>query len=157
MKSFKECTWRIKLGRYISPKFFRPKFFHGRLHGMSVPRCLYFPGLGGSDRSFCLDVPPKTSSLGWFFVSDKRCKEHVWDVFGEPGWGLPSSRPFLIFSCFSGLLLPPCIPEQVCKITSMAPSLSRYMASPYPISRVALLLSPLCSPPKAMPVLICLP
>ena len=28
--------------RKISPKFFRPKFFPGRPHGMSVPKCLFF-------------------------------------------------------------------------------------------------------------------
>ena len=27
--------------RKISPKFFRPKFFHGRPRGMSVPKCLF--------------------------------------------------------------------------------------------------------------------
>ena len=28
--------------RKISPKFFRPKFFHGRPRGMSVTKCLFF-------------------------------------------------------------------------------------------------------------------
>ena len=33
--------------RKISPKFFRPKFLHGRPRGMSVPKCLFFQDLEG--------------------------------------------------------------------------------------------------------------
>ena len=33
--------------RKISPKFFRPKFFHGRPRGISVPKCLFFQDLEG--------------------------------------------------------------------------------------------------------------
>ena len=57
--------------RKISPKFFRPKFFRGRPRGMSVPKCLFFPGFGGSDRSFRPDVRRdvrlKTSVFGLIF------------------------------------------------------------------------------------------
>ena len=38
--------------RRISPKFFRPKFFHGRLCGMSVPQCLFFQDLEGLTEVF---------------------------------------------------------------------------------------------------------
>ena len=57
--------------RKISPKFFRPKFFRGRPRGMSVPKCLFYPGFGGPDRSFWpdvrRDVRPKTSVFGLIF------------------------------------------------------------------------------------------
>ena len=33
--------------RKISPKFFRPKFFHGRPRRMSVPKCLFFQDFEG--------------------------------------------------------------------------------------------------------------
>ena len=62
--------------RKISPKLFRPRFFHGRLWGCPVPQfcqhTCFFPWFGGPDRSFWPDVRrdirPKTFSLGWFFV-----------------------------------------------------------------------------------------
>ena len=38
--------------RKISPKFFRPKFFHGRPRGMSVPKCLFFQDLEGLTEVF---------------------------------------------------------------------------------------------------------
>ena len=38
--------------RIISPKFFRPKFFHGRPRGMSVPKCLFFQDLEGLTEVF---------------------------------------------------------------------------------------------------------
>ena len=38
--------------RKSSPKFFRPKFFRGRLGGMSVPECLFFPHLEGLTEVF---------------------------------------------------------------------------------------------------------
>ena len=38
--------------RKISPKFFRPKFFHGRPCGMSVPECLFFQHLEGLTEVF---------------------------------------------------------------------------------------------------------
>ena len=38
--------------RKISPKFFRPKFLHGRPRGMSVPRCLFFQDLEGLTEVF---------------------------------------------------------------------------------------------------------
>ena len=38
--------------REISPKFFRPKFFHGRPRGMSVPKCLFFQDLEGLTEVF---------------------------------------------------------------------------------------------------------
>ena len=37
-----ETCQRLFRERKISPKFFRPKFFHGRPRGMSVPKCLFF-------------------------------------------------------------------------------------------------------------------
>ena len=52
--------------RKISPKFFRPKFFHGRPRGMPVPTCLFFPGFGGPDRKFLAGCPqgyPAKNSL----------------------------------------------------------------------------------------------
>ena len=43
---------------------------------MSVPKCFFFPGFGGPDRSFWPDVRrdirPKTSALGWIFVPEIR-------------------------------------------------------------------------------------
>ena len=38
--------------RKISPKFFRPKFFHGCPCGMSVPKCLFFEDLEGLTEVF---------------------------------------------------------------------------------------------------------
>ena len=38
--------------RKISPKFFRPKFFHGRPRGMSVPECFFFQDLEGLTEVF---------------------------------------------------------------------------------------------------------
>ena len=38
--------------RKFSPKFFRPKFFHGRPRGMSVPKCLFFQDLEGLTEVF---------------------------------------------------------------------------------------------------------
>ena len=38
--------------RKISPKFFRPKFFHGRPRGMSVPKCLFSQDLEGLTEVF---------------------------------------------------------------------------------------------------------
>ena len=38
--------------RKISPKFFWPKFFHGRPRGMSVPKCLFFQDLEGLTEVF---------------------------------------------------------------------------------------------------------
>ena len=38
--------------RKISPKFFRPKFFHGRPRGMSVPKCFFFQDLEGLTEVF---------------------------------------------------------------------------------------------------------
>ena len=38
--------------RKISPKFFRPKFFHGRPRGLSVPKCLFFQHLEGLTEVF---------------------------------------------------------------------------------------------------------
>ena len=38
--------------RKISPKFFRPKFFHGRPHRMSVSKCLFFQDLEGLTEVF---------------------------------------------------------------------------------------------------------
>ena len=65
---FAGATPDLNRERKISPKFFRPKFFRGRPRGMSVPKCLFFLGFGGPDRSFWRDVRrdvrPKTSSLG---------------------------------------------------------------------------------------------
>ena len=37
----------IFMGARIFSEFFRPKFFHGRPRGMSVPKCLLFPDLEG--------------------------------------------------------------------------------------------------------------
>ena len=41
----------------VSPKLFRPKFFHGRPRGMSEPKCLFFPGFRGPDDPPCLLEP----------------------------------------------------------------------------------------------------
>ena len=41
-----------KRERKISPKFFRPKFFHGRPREMSVPKCLFFQHLEGLTEVF---------------------------------------------------------------------------------------------------------
>ena len=38
--------------RKISPKFFRPKFFHGRPRGMPVRKCLFFQDLEGLTEVF---------------------------------------------------------------------------------------------------------
>ena len=38
--------------RKISPKFFRPTFFHGRPRGLSVPKCLFFQHLEGLTEVF---------------------------------------------------------------------------------------------------------
>ena len=42
----------INRERKISPKFFRPKFFHGRPRGMSVPKCFFFQNLEGLTEVF---------------------------------------------------------------------------------------------------------
>ena len=38
--------------RKISPKFFRPKFFHGRPRRESVPKCLFFQDFEGLTEVF---------------------------------------------------------------------------------------------------------
>ena len=67
--------------RKISPKFFRPKFFSWTSARHVRAKMLGFPGLGGPDRSFWpdvrRDVRPKTSSLGWFFLSDTKLGSQI--------------------------------------------------------------------------------
>ena len=46
------ATSVVNRERKISPKFFRPKFFHGRPRGMSVPKCLFFQDLEGLTEVF---------------------------------------------------------------------------------------------------------
>ena len=46
------CTKPLLRERKISPKFFGPKFFHGRPRGMSVPKCLFFQDLEGLTEVF---------------------------------------------------------------------------------------------------------
>ena len=47
-----EIITKLIRERKISPKFLRPKFFHGRPHGMSVQKCLFFQDLEGLTEVF---------------------------------------------------------------------------------------------------------
>ena len=37
---------------FLGPKFFRPKFFHGRPRGLSAPKCLFSQDLDGLTEVF---------------------------------------------------------------------------------------------------------
>ena len=53
LKITKDCVESSNFReRKISPKFFRPKFFHGRPRGMSVPKCLFSQDLEGLTEVF---------------------------------------------------------------------------------------------------------
>ena len=46
------CVGRGFRERKISPKFFRPKFFHGCPRGISLPKCFFFQDLEGLTEVF---------------------------------------------------------------------------------------------------------
>ena len=63
-------SWTPNRERKISPKFFRPKFFHGRSSGMSVRKCLFFQ-----------DMDSLTEVFGRMSAGISGAKLHLWAEF----------------------------------------------------------------------------
>ena len=99
--------------RKISPKFFRSKFFCGRLCRMSVPKtCFFFQDLGGHfSPDVRRDIRPRTSSssssLGRFFVPEvitwtkKLVFSRIWRTIFHPMSAGISDRELPLWADFS--------------------------------------------------------